>query len=88
MSTTVVRAGLSSTISSAGFLPAQAGQAGKYLSTDGTRASWETVSGGGGGITDDCPVFVQATAPSYADGPYLWFDITGGNLQIKYEDGL
>jgi len=30
------------------LLPAQTGNAGKFLRTDGTSASWETVSGGGG----------------------------------------
>lgn len=34
------------------------------------------------------PTFVQSTAPTYTGGPYVWFDISGGNLQIKYEDGL
>lgn len=31
------------------LLPSQAGNSGKYLRTDGTTATWETVSGGGGG---------------------------------------
>lgn len=31
-------------------LPSQTGHAGKYLGTDGTTASWSTVSGGGGSI--------------------------------------
>lgn len=31
------------------ILPSQTGQANKYLKTDGTNATWETVSGGGGG---------------------------------------
>ncbi|MFN0200400.1 MAG: C1q-like domain-containing protein [Bacteroidia bacterium] len=30
-------------------LPSQSGNSGKYLTTDGTSASWATVSGGGGG---------------------------------------
>lgn len=30
-------------------LPAQTGNSGKYLSTDGSNVSWQTVSGGGGG---------------------------------------
>ena len=32
----------------AGGLPSQTGNAGKFLTTDGTNASWATVSGGGG----------------------------------------
>jgi len=32
-------------------LPSQASQAGKYLTTDGTTASWGVVSTGGGPIT-------------------------------------
>ncbi|NUN04896.1 MAG: hypothetical protein HUU57_03950 [Bdellovibrio sp.] len=36
------------------LLPSQVGQSGKYLQTDGTSVSWETVAGGGGSgdITD------------------------------------
>ena len=34
------------------LLPSQTGQTGKALVTDGTSASWQTISGGGGGITD------------------------------------
>jgi len=33
------------------FLPAQAGNAGKFLTTDGTNTSWATVSGGSGTVT-------------------------------------
>lgn len=33
--------------SGGGSLPSQSGNAGKYLTTDGTNASWATVSGGG-----------------------------------------
>ncbi len=32
-------------------VPSQTGQAGKYLTTNGTTSSWATVSGGGGGAT-------------------------------------
>lgn len=33
-------------------LPSQTGNAGKYLSTDGSIASWTTVSGGGSSFSD------------------------------------
>lgn len=39
--------------STASGLPSQTGNAGKYLTTDGTSASWGTVSGGGGPITQN-----------------------------------
>ena len=42
----------------------------------------------GGSSMVGVPIFVQDTTPTYSSGPYVWFDITGGNLQIKYEDGL
>jgi hypothetical protein len=31
-------------------------------------------------------LYIQNTQPA-ASGPYVWFDTTGGNLQIKVEDG-
>src|SRR5580765_7355558 len=34
-----------------GTLPSQSGNSGKYLTTDGTNASWAAVTGGGGTIT-------------------------------------
>jgi hypothetical protein len=38
---------------SGGFdLPATAGSSGQVLTTDGTNASWQTPSGGGGGVTE------------------------------------
>jgi hypothetical protein len=50
-----------------GVLPAQAGQAGKFLQTNGSVASWGTPAGGGGGA-------LEFPAPSYAGTrtkPYL-----------------
>lgn len=41
---------------SSGGLPSQTGQAGKYLSTDGTTASWETVTGGVSSVGATAPV--------------------------------
>ena len=34
------------------LLPAQAGNSGKFLKTDGTNTSWATASGGGGSLVD------------------------------------
>jgi hypothetical protein len=49
------------------LLPAQTGNAGKFLTTDGTNTSWATVSGGGGG---------SGTVTSVASGTGL----TGGPI--------
>jgi hypothetical protein len=38
-------------------LPDQTGNDGKYLTTDGSTASWETVEGGGGGTASDDTIF-------------------------------
>jgi hypothetical protein len=38
-------------------LPDQTGNAGKYLTTDGSTASWDTVEGGGGGTASDDTIF-------------------------------
>ena len=35
---------------------------------------------------DGVPVHIGTVLPT--DPQFVWFDITGGNLQIKYEDGL
>jgi hypothetical protein len=43
------------------LLPTQTGQSGKFLSTDGTNASWGTPAGGGGGETGIGPVTVSGT---------------------------
>lgn len=43
-----------------GDLPDQTGQSGKFLTTNGTTASWATVQSGGGSVTS---VQVQATSP-------------------------
>lgn len=49
------------------------------------------VSGSGpqgpSGENADQNVFIQDTAPSHI-GPYVWFNTSGGNLQILVEDGL
>ena len=58
-------------------LPDQTGNAGKYLKTDGTNASWETVSGGGGAVnsvngkTGDVVLFAEDvnSIPQYSELP-------------------
>lgn len=40
-------------------------------------------------ITDMHRLFVQSTAPTVSAGtPYVWFDTSGGDLQVLYDDGL
>lgn len=52
-------------------LPSQAGQGGKYLTTNGTTTSWATVSGGGGGsplyAARSSSVTVNVSSPTYVD---------------------
>ena len=49
------------------------------------------VSGSGpqgpSGESSEQNVFIQDSAPSHS-GPYVWFNTSGGNLQILVEDGL
>jgi hypothetical protein len=59
-------------------LPSQTGNTGKYLSTNGSALSWETVSGGGGGVTS-----VGITVPnifSIANSPI----VSSGTMTISY----
>jgi len=51
-----------------------------------TKAYVDTAVASGGSMVGE-PVFVQDTEPVHP-GPYVWFDISGGNLQIKYHDGV
>ena len=44
---------ITDTINNLDALPAQDGQSGKYLTTDGSTASWAEVSGGGGTADDN-----------------------------------
>lgn len=46
-----------------GLLPAQANNSGKYLTTDGTNASWSTVSGGGSGGGVQVDVYTSSVSP-------------------------
>jgi hypothetical protein len=45
-------------------LPTQTGNSGKYLFTDGSSVSWQTVSGGGGGGGADLSAVAQNILPS------------------------
>lgn len=50
----IAKGGTGQTTANAGFnalVPAQTGNSGKYLTTDGTNTSWGTVSGGSGTVT-------------------------------------
>lgn len=63
-----------------GVLPDQTGNAGKFLSTDGSEASWLTVLGGGGG-----GVNASATNWLTADGLTKTFVHNLASLDIIYE---
>jgi hypothetical protein len=58
-------------------LPSQTGQSGKYLTTDGTNASWATVT-----IPDE--VIVSASEPSGVSEGQLWYDATN-NILMAYD---
>ena len=58
-------------------LPIQTGNSGKYLTTDGTNASWATVING---------VTISDTAPSSPVAGQQWFDSTSGNTFTYYTD--
>lgn len=56
-----------------GVLPPQSGQSGKFLSTNGSVASWQTGGGGGGGADTDLG---NLTSPTNINKSFL-FDIDG-----------
>jgi hypothetical protein len=64
------------------LLPAQAGNAGKFLTTDGSSSSWASVSGTlNGGTVNFIPKWTSATSLSstsliYDDGSYVGIGIT------------
>lgn len=62
-------------------LPTQSGQTGKYLTTNGSAASWGTVASGGVNITSN------ATAPSSPSVGDQWYDTTNGVLYVRVTDG-
>lgn len=55
--------------------PAQTGNAGKVLTTDGTVTSWST------SLLGNAPVYVQMTDPAVAS-PYVWFQTDGTGAVI------
>ena len=62
-------------------LPTQTGQAGKFLTTDGTIESW-------GAITHpDFSVTVADAPPGSASTGALWWESDTGRLKIYYNDG-
>lgn len=81
-------------------LPDQTGNSGKYLKTDGTTASWATVSGGGGGTgtvetivagnnidvdsTDPANPIVAVETLTLADIS----DVTATATEVNYTDGV
>jgi len=62
-------------------LPSQSGQTGKYLTTNGSAASWGTVASGGVNITSN------ATAPSSPSVGDQWYDTANGVLYVRVTDG-
>jgi hypothetical protein len=60
-------------------LPAQANNSGKYLTTNGTTASWATVAGGGSSVT------TSATAPTSPTPGDLWYDTLSGRTYVYYD---
>jgi hypothetical protein len=59
------------------ILPAQTGNSGKVLTTNGTNITWSTVSS----------VVVSDTAPASPVSGNIWLDTTGLNTYIYYSDG-
>jgi len=62
-------------------LPSQSGQTGKYLTTNGSAASWGTVASGGVNMTS------AATAPTSPSVGDQWYDTTNGVLYVRVTDG-
>jgi hypothetical protein len=85
------------------ILPAQTGNSGKFLSTDGTNIIWGTVSAlpsqtsnAGKYLTTDgnsaswgtvSSVVVSDTAPASPASGNIWLDTTGLNTYVYYSDG-
>ena len=62
------------------LLPAQTGNTGKYLTSNGTDSSWVTVSGGSS-------VTTSATAPASPTAGNQWYDTTTGIIYTYVNDG-
>ena len=62
------------------LLPAQTGNTGKYLTSNGTDSSWATVSGGSS-------VTTSATAPASPTAGNQWYDTTTGIIYTYVNDG-
>ena len=60
-------------------LPTQSGQAGKFLKTDGTTATWDSV--------DEFSVSIAEAAPGSSSAGALWWKSDEGRLKIYYNDG-
>lgn len=56
-------------------IPSQSGNSGKYLTTNGSAVSWETVSG----------VSAQSSPPSSPNEGQAWFDTTSGIFYVYYD---
>ena len=62
-------------------LPSQTGNAGKYLQTDGTNTSWQTVAGGGGTVTSvglTAPAAFSVTGSPITTSGTIAIGVTGG----------
>ena len=70
-------------------LPSQTGNAGKFLTTDGTTASWATVSGGGAGLSYQGTWNATTNTPTLASGTgtngYYYIVATAGSTNL---DGI
>jgi hypothetical protein len=67
-------------------LPDQTGQTGKYLSTNGSVALWENVSGGSGGYLST--IFVAANDSSAADKAMADYVCDGTDDQSEINDAI
>jgi hypothetical protein len=61
-------------------LPSQTGNSGRYLTTDGTNTSWDTISSGASITASDSP----PSSPSSGD---VWFDTDDLVTYVYYNDG-
>lgn len=74
-----------------GGLPTQTGNAGKFLTTDGTNASWATVGGGGGGAVDSVngqTGTVVLTTTNISEGTRLYYTDARTRAAISAGTGI